>query len=76
MKSNFGKLKWSKNVIINIFDFSKFLANFKSQIYQISKFRVSKIAKNDISELFELAKMISRKIRVVVKLSNFNKVKP
>ena len=38
-------------------DFNKIWATFKSQIYQNSKLRVSKIAKNDIFGPFELAKI-------------------
>ena len=39
------------------FDFSKLEQFFKYQIYQNSKFWVSKIAKNDIFGLFEFAKV-------------------
>ena len=56
------------------FDFSK----FESQIYQNSKFRLSKIATNDIFGPFEFTK-IGFHVKSEwqpVKLSNFNKVKP
>ena len=39
------------------FDFKYIWATFKAQIYQNSKFRVSKIAKNDIFRPFEFDKI-------------------
>ena len=51
MKSHFGEFKCSKNVVFGN------LRGFKYQIYQILKFRVTKIAKNDIFGLFEFAKI-------------------
>ena len=60
VKSKFGKFKWSKSVILANFRGSEFwflvnLSSFKSQIYRISKFIGSKIAKNYIFGPFEFA---------------------
>jgi len=63
VKSNFGEFKLFKNVfwVSNVkgseFWFWYIWATFKSPIYQNSKFRVSKIAKNDIFGLSEFAKI-------------------
>ena len=56
-KTNFGEVKRSKNVFLATLevldlDFSKFEQLLSPKFTKISKFRVSKIAKNDIFGLF------------------------
>ena len=61
-KLHFGEFKQSNNVNFDNFRgcefwFESIWASFKSQNYHDSKFRVSKIAENDIFELFEYTKI-------------------
>ena len=61
VKSSFGEFRRSKNVIFDNFRGSEFwflvnLSNFQVPNLPNSKFRVSKIAKNNIFGLFEFAK--------------------
>ena len=63
VKSNFGKFKRSKNVIFGNCRASELrnlvnLALDCAQIYQKSKFRSSKIVKNNIFEPFEFTKIL------------------
>ena len=68
VKPNFGEYKQSKMAFLAIlealtFNFGQFEQFFKSQIYQISKFRSSIIVKKAIFEIQHLAKLISCKIQ-------------
>ena len=61
VKSNFGEFKQSKMSFLVIlealnFDFSKFKELSSPKFTKIQKFRVSKIAENDIFGLLEITK--------------------
>ena len=82
VKSKLGEFKQSKNVIFGNFGHSDLwiLINLGPESCANllkTKFRPSEIAKNDIFGLFEICRnLISCKIWVAVKLSNFIKVNP
>ena len=82
VKSNFGEFKRSKNVIFGNFRGSEFwflvnLSNF--QVPNLPKFKVQSLwncQKWHFWTIWIHQNLISCKIRVSVKWSNFNKVKP
>ena len=80
VKSNFGVFKWSKNVVMGNFRGSEFgfLANLSNfQVPNLSKFKDQRLWNCYTWQFWTVwicQNLISRKIWVAVKWSNFNKV--